>query len=184
VLATIFKFKGMDMNFLTNKTIIKQLLAAISIAVLISTNSYASGEVKGKAKNFTLKTYAGSNLKLSELRGKVVLLNFWASWCGPCRQEMPLLNKLHKKYKKLGFSVLGVNVEEDSSKAKQIVKDVGIKFPILFDTENKVSGLYEVSAMPSTVIIDRSGNMRYLHKGYKPGDMSAYKKWVKKLIRE
>jgi len=172
------------MKFLMSKKTIKQLLSVISMMVLLSSNSYASETIKGKAPNFTLKSYAGSNQKLSEFRGKVILLNFWASWCGPCRQEMPLLNSLHKKYKKLGFTVIGINVEEDLRKAKQVVKDVGIKFPVLFDTENKVSDLYDVSAMPSTVIIDRSGNMRYLHKGYKPGDMKTYKKWVKKLIRE
>jgi len=172
------------MRFFINKTTIKQLLAVIGMSVLLLSNVYASENIKGKAPNFTLKSYTGSNQKLSEFRGKVVLLNFWASWCGPCRQEMPLLNSLHKKYKKLGFAVMGINVEEDSRKAKQIVKEVGIKFPILFDTENKVSDLYDVSAMPSTIIIDRSGNMRYLHKGYKPGDMATYKKWVRKLIRE
>ena len=172
------------MSFLNNKKIIKRCLSVAVVALVFSTGSFASNKSKGKAPDFTLKSYSGVNVKLSELRGDVILLNFWASWCGPCRQEMPLLNDLHKKYKKLGFSVVGVNVEENSRKAKQIVKDVGIKFPILFDTENKVSGLYDVSAMPSTVLIDRSGNMRYLHKGYKPGDMSAYKKWVKKLIRE
>lgn len=162
----------------------KQIFVVLGLAFFLSTNAYASSDIKGKAPNFTLKSYTGSNQKLSEFRGKVVLLNFWASWCGPCRQEMPLLNSLHKKYKKLGFTVMGINVEEDSRKAKVIVKEVGIKFPILFDTENKVSDLYKVDAMPSTVLIDRSGNMRYLHKGYKKGDMQTYKKWVKKLIRE
>jgi len=163
---------------------IKQLLTICLITISLSSALHAAETSKEKAPDFTLKSYAGSNQKLSEFRGQVVLLNFWASWCGPCRQEMPLLNNLYKKYKKLGFTVLGVNVEEDSNKARQIVKDVAIKFPVLFDTQNKVSELYKVSAMPSTVIIDRSGNMRYLHKGYKPGDMASYKKWVKNLIRE
>jgi thiol-disulfide isomerase/thioredoxin len=113
-----------------------------------------------------------------------VLLNFWASWCGPCRQEMPLLEKLQQRYSALGFTVLGVNVEEDSSKAKTLLKDVPVSFPILFDTQNTVSKQYKVSAMPSTVMIDRDGNMRYLHKGYKPGDEAQYKKWVKQLIKE
>jgi len=165
----------------------KKHIFLLLIMLATSAFSIAAQSAKadlGKAPGFTLKSYSGKNLKLSEYRGQVVLLNFWASWCGPCRQEMPLLNDLHKKYKKLGFSVMGVNVEEDSAKARKIVKEVKLKFPVLFDTKNKVSELYQVSAMPSTVIIDRNGNMRYVHKGYKPGDMSAYKKWVKKLIRE
>lgn len=172
------------MIFLSKRIMIKQLIKICVIAAVLPLNVHAAEINKVEAPNFTLKSYDGSNQKLSEFRGQVVLLNFWASWCGPCRQEMPLLNNLHKKYKKLGFTVMGINVEEDSRKAREIVKDVGIKFPVLFDTENKVSSLFDVSAMPSTVIIDRSGKMRYLHKGYKPGDMKVYKKWVKKLIRE
>ena len=164
--------------------IIKQLIKVFFVVIFLSSSVHASQEIKGMAPDFTLKSYAGSNERLSEFRGQVVLLNFWASWCGPCRQEMPLINAFYKKYKKLGFTVIGINVEENSKKAKQIVKNTGISFPVLFDTENKVSELYEVSAMPSTVIIDRDGNMRYLHKGYKPGDMATYKKWVKKLVRE
>jgi peroxiredoxin len=143
-----------------------------------------AANIQGKAPNFTLKSNTGKNIKLSELRGQVVLLNFWASWCGPCRQEMPLLEKLQQRYSALGFTVLGVNVEEDSSKAKTLLKDIPVSFPILFDTQNIVSKQYNVSAMPSTVMIDRDGNMRYLHKGYKPGDEAQYKKWVKQLVKE
>ena len=157
------------------------LVLLISMWLVAPANA---ASIQGKAPNFTLKSNSGKNVKLSELRGQVVLLNFWASWCGPCRQEMPLLEKLHKRYSALGFTVLGVNVEEDPRKAKTLLKDISVSFPILFDTSNKVSKQYKVSAMPSTIMIDRDGNMRYLHKGYKPGDEAQYKKWVKQLIRE
>lgn len=157
------------------------LILLVSLWVLAPANA---ASVQGKAPNFTLKSNTGKNIKLSELRGQVILLNFWASWCGPCRQEMPLLEKLQRRYSALGFTVLGVNVEEDPRKAKTLLKDISVSFPILFDTRNKVSKQYKVSAMPSTVMIDRDGNMRYLHKGYKPGDEAQYKKWVKQLIRE
>ena len=97
---------------------------------------------------------------------------------------MPLLEDLYKKYKDLGFTLLAINVEEDSSKADDFLKDVFVTFPVLFDKSNKVSKLYKVVAMPSTVIIDRDGNMRYLHKGYLPGYEEEYKKQVKELMRE
>ncbi len=158
-------------------------LMSVFMWVLL-TGPVIAQDMNEPAPDFTLKSYSGKNLKLSEFRGEVILLNFWASWCGPCRQEMPLLQELHNKYKGFGFTVMGVNVEENSSKAKGIVKSSRLSFPILFDTQNKVSKLYQIAAMPSTVIIDRNGNMRYLHKGYKPGDLAAYKKWVKQLIRE
>ena len=157
---------------------------SVLFASLLLFGTANSANIQGKAPNFTLKSNTGKNIKLSELRGQVVLLNFWASWCGPCRQEMPLLEKLQQRYSALGFTVLGVNVEEDSSKAKSLLKDIPVSFPILFDTKNTVSEQYKVSAMPSTVMIDRNGNMRYLHKGYKPGDEAQYKKWVKQLIKE
>ncbi len=160
----------------------RYLLIVLASLWLLSPLHAAS--VQGKAPNFTLKSNSGKNVKLSELRGQVVLLNFWASWCGPCRQEMPLLEKMQRRYSSLGFTILGVNVEEDPRKAKTLLKDISVSFPILFDTRNTVSKQYKVSAMPSTVMIDRNGNMRYLHKGYKPGDEAQYKKWVKQLIRE
>jgi peroxiredoxin len=144
----------------------------------------SASDISGKASDFTLKSRSGKNLRLSDFRGNVVLLNFWASWCGPCRQEMPLLEAMYKKYKKLGFTILGVNVEQDSGKANAYLSDVSVSFPILYDTSNKASKLYNVSAMPTTIIIDRNGNMRYLHKGYKPGYEKDYKKQVKTLIRE
>lgn len=159
-------------------------LFATLVFSLFITSSAAAASLQGKAPDFTLKSNTGKNLKLSEFRGQVVMLNFWASWCGPCRKEMPLLDDLQKRYGKLGFIVLGVNVEEDSNKAKSLLKDIPVSFPILFDTQNTVSKQYKVSAMPSTVMIDRDGNMRYLHKGYKPGDEVQYKKWVKQLVRE
>lgn len=164
-----------------NKKVVTIFHLALVLFLSFSVNA---NEMKKPAPDFTLKSYSGKNLKLSEFRGQVVLVNFWASWCGPCRQEMPLLEKLHNKYAGLGFSVMGVNVEENNTEAKGIVKKEKLTFPVLFDTENKVSQLYQVSAMPSTVIIDRDGKIRYIHQGYKPGDEKTYYSWVKRLIKE
>jgi len=136
------------------------------------------------APDFTLKSITGANLKLSELRGKVVLINFWASWCGPCRQEMPVLNELYQHYRPLDFTVLGVNVEQNSDNAKSLLKDVSVSFPILFDNNNKVSKLYNVKGMPSTVLVDRDGNIRYVHMGYQPGTEAEYQSKIRALIRE
>lgn len=168
-----------------NNNIFKTLIL-IGFTLIFSTSvTYATSEkMSGKAANFTLKSRSGKNIKLSELRGDVVMLNFWASWCGPCRKEMPLLEKIHKKYKKLGFTLIGVNVEQDTRAAKRYLKDVKVSFPILFDPKNKTSKLYNVSAMPTTILIDRNGNKRFLHKGYKAGYENAYKKEIKKLLRE
>jgi thiol-disulfide isomerase/thioredoxin len=166
---------------------ISQSLPRLLMACLVSlmcVSLAGAAAVKGPAPNFTLKSMSGKNLKLSEMTGNVVLINFWASWCGPCREEMPLLNALHKKYAPLGFTVLGVNVEEQLDGARDFLSNVPVDFPILLDNTNKVSRQYKVVAMPTTVVVDRDGNMRYLHEGYKPGDEKKYRQMVKKLVRE
>ena len=153
-------------------------------AVIMATSAVSAGLKQTSAPDFTLKSNAGENLRLSEYRGEVVLINFWASWCGPCRQEMPVLSELHDKYRALGFTVLGVNVEADSSKARKLLQELPVSFPVVFDSDSVVSKQYDVVAMPSTVLVDRDGNMRYLHKGYKPGLETVYQQQVRDLIRE
>ncbi len=170
------------MNSMLSRTWLSLLLVCfLSITVLTQANA---ASVKGPAPDFTLKSLGGKNLKLSEMTGNVVLINFWASWCGPCREEMPLLNALHKKYEALGFTVLGVNVEEDEKNVRGFLKNFPVDFPILLDNKNRVSKQYNVIAMPTTVVVDRDGNMRFLHQGYKPGDEDKYRKMIKKLVRE
>jgi thiol-disulfide isomerase/thioredoxin len=162
---------------------LKNILLVLSVFLVFAPTAYAEN-IKGPAPDFTLKSRSGENIKLSELRGEVVMINFWASWCAPCRQEMPLLEELYKKYSDLGFTLLAVNVEEDSSKADILLRDIPVTFPVLYDNTNKVTKLYKVVAMPSTIIVDRNGNMRYLHRGYLPGYEEEYKKQVSELIRE
>jgi thiol-disulfide isomerase/thioredoxin len=112
------------------------------------------------------------------------MVNFWASWCGPCRQEMPLLEQLYQRYQPLGFTLLGVNVEEDSAAADKVLREIPVSFPILYDNRNKVSNSFQVKAMPSTIMIDRNGRMRYLHSGYQPGYEDEYQQQIRELIRE
>ncbi len=168
------------------KRSISHALSTLSLVLLLSLSGAAFGAkaIGGAAPDFTLKSLSGKNIKLSEMRGTVILLNFWASWCAPCRTEMPLLSQLHDKYKDLGFTVLGVNVEQDSNMARRYISERPVDFPVLLDNSNKVSKLYQVVAMPTTVLIDRDGNKRFLHQGYKLGDEKKYTRMVKKLIRE
>jgi peroxiredoxin len=144
----------------------------------------AAGPVSGVAPNFTLQTLDGRTTSLAEHKGEVVMINFWATWCAPCRQEMPHLEALYQRYGALGFTLLGVNVEEDPAGAEQWLAQTPVSFPILFDPKNEVSELYDVIAMPSTVLVDRKGNLRYLHHGYKPGYENEYQTQIRALIRE
>jgi len=144
----------------------------------------AAASPNGPAPNFTLDSRAGKPLSLGQYKGQVVMLNFWASWCVPCKQEMPLLESIQKKYGKMGFTLIGVNVEPDSKAANAVLEKIPVSFPIVYDTQSKVSKLYDVSGMPSTVIIDRKGQVRMLHRGYKPGDENEYLNSIRALIRE
>jgi len=135
------------------------------------------------APDFTLRTLGGPNLRLQELRGKVVLINFWATWCGPCQQEMPKLNALYEKYHAAGFVLLGVNIDEDVQHASDVATRLGLKFPVLLDTEKSISTLYDLSTMPSTVIVDRDGKVRYLHRGYLSGVEAEYDKQIRELLK-
>ncbi|HEV7984612.1 MAG TPA: TlpA disulfide reductase family protein [Steroidobacteraceae bacterium] len=155
------------------------------LAMLLSLTASAASMAPGSpAPAFQLHSAASTDLSLSDLKGQVVLINFWASWCGPCRQEMPVLEQLYKKYKSAGFTLLGVNVEPKSADAEGFLKSTPVSFPILFDPDSKVSKLYEVSGMPSTVILDRNGKVRYIHHGYKPGEESEYLDQIRTLVRE
>ena len=159
-------------------------LKALLVAVVLAITPARAGDVSGPAAAFRLKNRAGGEMSLGSLKGKVVLINFWATWCGPCRKEMPLLEQIQKKYAPLGFTMLGVNVEEDTRLMDTFLKDVPVTFPVLLDPANGVSKLYDVSAMPSTVIVDRKGNVRFIHQGYKPGDENKYQDLIRQLIRE
>jgi peroxiredoxin len=156
----------------------------IAGVLLIAWGSSTAANQPSMAPDFTLKSREGVNIKLSELRGQVVMVNFWASWCGPCRQEMPLLQQLYERYESLGFSLLGVNVDEDRAAADKILKELPVSFPILYDERSEVSQTYQVKAMPSTFMIDRDGQIRYLHKGYKPGYEDEYQQQIRELLRE
>lgn len=155
------------------------------VAGLLSLSGTAGAVgLQDEAPDFTLENLTGGNMRLEEYRGQVVLINFWASWCGPCRQEMPILDRLHHRYEDTGFAVLGINVEGESAPAQEIVDRTNVTFPILIDDGQKVSELYNLEAMPSTVVVDRDGVVRYIHRGYKPGDEAKYVEVVKQLIRE
>jgi len=159
-------------------------IAAIVAALGVSLPALTGASPPAAAPAFTLASRAGQDVSLTQYKGQVVMINFWASWCGPCRQEMPLLESIYKKYNKMGFTMIGVNVEPDSNAANEWLKATPVSFPILYDRDSKVSKLYDVAGMPSTVIIDRSGKLRVLHRGYKPGDENEYLDSIRTLIRE
>jgi peroxiredoxin len=162
----------------------KTSIIGVLFGVFAATSIASSGLEGQAAPDFALKSASGENLRLSEYRGDVVMINFWATWCGPCRQEMPLLDELYARYQRVGFNLLGVNIDDDSRRAMQMVEELGVNFPVLFDARKEVSKLYEVEAMPVTVLVDREGTVRYIHHGYKPGYEDKYLDQIRSLLRE
>ena len=159
---------------------------AIAVFLLIPCLLASAAELKpgALAPDFTLKSQSGENLRLREYRGNVVMINFWASWCGPCRQEMPVLNQLFEKYSSAGFMLFGVNGDTDADAVSQMTKKYKISYPILLDKDKKISEMYRVNAMPMTFLIDRDGKLRYLHKGYLSGYEKDYQSEIRELLKE
>lgn len=163
----------------------RRIACAMAVAALAAVPlAPALAKAPVPAPDFVLDSSTGKPVKLSALRGQVVAINFWATWCAPCLQEMPLLDGLYKQHRGEGFTLLGVNVEPDPKKADGWLKQRPVSFPVLYDVNSDVSTLYQVIGMPSTVFIDKKGNIRYVHRGYRPGDEDKYLHNIRELLRE
>ena len=139
---------------------------AMAALVIASTAFAAGGDASGPAPAFTLTALTGQQATLSQYKGQVVMVNFWATWCGPCQQEMPLLDQMYKKYKPAGFTLIGVNVDKEAPPVKELMARKPVSFPVLLDPANQVSKAYHVDEMPSSVIIDRKGQLLKHFVGY------------------
>lgn len=145
----------------------KIIINIITLIVLFCEFSYAQG-VNSKAPEFIAKDLQGNTVKLSELKGKVIILDFWASWCVPCKKSMPHLIELYNRYKDTSFTIIGINVDTDMKKVKEFERDLNndIPFTIIFDKDSEIPPLYEVEGMPTTLVINKDGIIKYKEIGY------------------
>ena len=153
------------------------------LALFLALPAAATNAV-GPAPGFQLPARGGKQVSLDQFKGQVVMINFWATWCGPCKQELPHLARLYDKYRSAGFVLLGVSVDDDPKAAQALAERMGLKFPVLFDTDKSVSRLYALDSMPSSVLIDRDGKLRHLHRGYRDGVEQLYERQVRDLVKE
>ena len=146
----------------------------------------ADGLVGQPAPDFALRSWKGENVRLSEHLGEVVLINFWTTWCGPCRQEMPLLDEIYGKYRRAGLVLFSVNLDEEGNleAAREMATTLKISYPVLFDARKDVSRAFQASTMPLTVLIDREGVVRYVSEGYKVGYEVRYTDKLRELLNE
>ena len=137
-----------------------------------------------QAPDFVLKSTTGENIRLSEYRGEVVLLSFWAKWCGDCRAQLSGLNDMYSLYREAGFEMLAISIDRDLDDARETAESLEVMYPVLFDEGREVSRLYDIGSMPIVVLIDREGVVREVIDGYRRGTEEEYLDQVKALLRE
>lgn len=135
------------------------------------------------APDLSLTTDKGK-LSLKSLRGQVVYVDFWASWCGPCRKSFPWMNVLQKRYAKQGFRIIAVNVDEDQALARKFLADHPANFTVAFDPNGNAAEAFKVKGMPNSYLIDRQGRIHSSHIGFREKDTAAMEAEIKALLNK
>lgn len=161
---------------------VPSLLAATAVLTLaLSASALDAGE---RAPDIGLRDLDGNNVTMSSLRGNVVIVDFWASWCEPCAEEMPVLERLYTTYRGQGLRVVGVSQDRTADNMRSFLNDHSVSFPIVHDASHAVAGRYEPPRMPTSYIVDRSGVVRHVHAGYRSGDARTMEREVRALLQQ
>ena len=166
----------------------KYILSAgvIAASLTINTTAFAKVKLNQEFPDFNLPKLQepAKMLKLSSLKGKVVVLDFWASWCEPCKVELPVLNKMNAKYKGKGLEIIGVNEDKEPSDAKTFLNEFPVTMTLLADGQKgDVLTKLEVAGLPVTYVLDKKGKVTKIHKGFKEGDMDTFEKEIVALLK-
>ena len=124
-----------------------------------------------------------ATVRLSDFEGKIVYVDFWASWCAPCRQSLPQLQELRERYAD-DFEVYAINVDEEPADGRDFLEQYPVSYPVLSDPEATLPPLFDVKGMPTSYLVDRDGNLRYVHQGFRNGDIEEIEKVVRQLFAE
>ena len=155
------------------------LIILLSLTGLfVSTNAFAQ-----KAPDFQLQGYK-KPVKLSDYRGRIVYLDFWASWCQPCRQSFGWMNKMQALYGEEGFTVIAINLDDSPAKAEKFLKQIPANFEIAYDPRGKVAEQYQVNAMPSSYLINKRGELVEMNRGFHPNDKDKLEASIRKLLTQ
>jgi thiol-disulfide isomerase/thioredoxin len=158
-------------------------LFIISAMVVLSASAQ---KISGRAPEFSGTSPEGKTIRLSDFAGKAVLVDFWASWCAPCRQELPFLAEQYSLNRDSGFVVLAVNVDKEAKNLDKFLSGLAVRpdFPVVHDPKSKICPLYELEGMPTSVLIDRRGIVRFRHVGFKPETKGDLIREIGMLVRE
>jgi peroxiredoxin len=137
-----------------------------------------------RAPTFSAPALDGKgNLALSEYRGKVVYLDFWASWCAPCLVSLPLLEELRREFSSQDFQVLAVNIDEDPDKARKFLDRVSVNYPSATDPAGRIPDIFQIQTMPTSFIIDRDGIVRHVQAGFRKSELESLRRRILELVR-
>lgn len=163
-----------------------QLTRALLLAVTLGTSLVAAPKDAAikDAPDITLTAISGKTMRIADLKGQVVLLDFWASWCIPCRKSFPEVDALHRELEPKGLVVIAVNVDEQTKNAYTFLEQYPHTMTIAFDPKGTVADAFKLEAMPSTMIVDRRGHIRFTHQGYTEKTIGQFRSEVLQLLAE
>jgi peroxiredoxin len=164
------------------------LLLGVFLVIVQGRGSKAAPEIRPEvgylAPDFSLPSLGGQTVRLSDLRGKAVLLNFWATWCAPCRLEMPTMDKAYQEYKSRGLEILAVSLDAGSnSVVKNFMQELKLDFPVLLDPDMEVLRLYRMVGIPASFLIDKQGIVRHREVGYRDWTTPESRKLLEAMLR-
>ena len=175
----------------TNRNIHRARGVSIASLIIILTHLFVSVladeaelAISAAAPDFVLASSAGTNLRLSEYRGALVMLNFWSSSCGSCRDQLDWMNSLAESEQFSGINILSITTEADRHGEKHALHGRNLSFPVLFDTSKTVIRSYDPGKLPMLVMVDPHGNVRFIHEGYRAGDATQFEQQLASLLAE
>ncbi len=161
----------------------KVLITTLLLAMLLPAFAYA-GQVGSIAPEFSLPDLTGKSVSLQQFKGKVVFLDFWAPWCDQCREELPALDALYKKYTKDGLEVIGIGIDTSEKQVTEFLQKVSVTFTILIDKKDNIRWAYNFRTLPTAFVIGRDGVIRYMHLGFGKEFLQMYEKEIDKLLKQ
>jgi thiol-disulfide isomerase/thioredoxin len=165
--------------------LLKPLALASSLVLALSTNNAFAASVGDKAPDFNLpRLDSAGMINLKQYRGKLVYVDFWASWCSPCRKSLPALNAIRQEFRKKGFEVIAINLDEERDDAMEFLKEFPVTYPTAHDASGNVPEAYGLVGMPTGYLIDKKGTVRWVHVGFKKSDIEPLKQRINTLLNQ
>jgi thiol-disulfide isomerase/thioredoxin len=163
----------------------KPFVIASSLILALSANNAFAVNAGDKAPDFNIPRLEEKGMiSLKHYRGKVIYIDFWASWCGPCRKSLPALNSIRTEFRKKGFEVIAINLDEEREDAMAFLKEFPVVYPTAIDTSSKVPEAYGLVGMPTAYLVDRKGIVQLVHEGFKKSDIEQLREKIHILLSQ